>query len=167
MGRRTKTFLVVRDGGCRIKIGCYPTTSLHDARKEAKRLLALAEAPRVSSRTISTVVALFLDSRTQSNRRATKLETERLLTRHLLPTLAETPITEVTTDQVTSIIDNLVDTPGTANHAYVAMQTFFNWCVARRYINQSPIAGIPRPAKLRKRDRVLTDAEQCCPARFF
>lgn len=161
VGRRSKTFLVIRDNGRRIKIGRYPTVSLHDARKEAKRLLSLAEAPPASSSavTVASSVSLFLESRAQRNRPVTKAETERLLTRHLLPNLADLPVAEISTDHITSILDGLMQTPGTANHTFTAMKTFFNWAVARRHISHSPLAGVPLPAKPGKRDRVLTDDE--------
>jgi integrase len=159
IGRRSKTFLIVRDGGHRIKIGRYPAISLHDARKEAKCLLALTELPRASAVTVSQAVATFLDTRQQQNRSKTKQETERLLTRHLLPTLAGRLLTDVTTEDLVSILDGLIKKPGTANHACTAMKTFFNWAVARRHIKHSPLAGVPLPAKAGKRDRVLTDTE--------
>ncbi len=159
VGRRSKTFLVVRDGGHRVKIGRYPAMSLQDARKEAKRVLALAETPRPPSPTVAKSVALFLESRTQQNRASSKSETERLLKRHLLPELGNKPLADVTTDHLHAIIDALIATPSTANHATTAMKTFFNWAVARRHIKHSPLTGVPLPAKPGKRDRVLSDAE--------
>jgi integrase len=159
VGRRSKTFLIVRDGGHRIRIGRYPVMSLHEARKEAKRLLSLAELPRAVSVTVSQAVATFLESRQQQNRSNTKQETERLLTRHLLPTLGDRLLADVATEHVIPILDGLIKKTGTANHACTAMKTFFNWAVARRHIKHSPLAGVPLPAKAGKRDRVLTDAE--------
>ena len=162
IGLRSKTFLVVHGGGRRIKIGRFPDVSLADARKEAKRLLA-NPAPQLASRTpdvlVLSAVEVFLETRAAKNRASTKAETERVLRRHLLPDLGGHPVNEITSEHITSIIDGLAETPGTANHVFTAMRTFFNWSVARRYITHSPMAGMSLPAKPGERDRVLTDAE--------
>ena len=39
------------------------------------------------------------------------------------------------------------------------MRTFFNWTVARRYLKQSPVAGLALPTKPGQRDRVLSEKE--------
>jgi integrase len=162
VGRRSKTFIVVQNGGRRLKVGAYPETSLQDARKAAKLLLASPTPPTPAGRNAVTVLqaaTLFLETRARKNRPSSAAETERLLRRHFLPELGALQLTEITTDQITSIIDGLVETPATANHAFIAMRTFFNWAVTRRYLKHSPVAGLSLPAKLGKRDRVLTDAE--------
>ena len=104
-------------------------------------------------------VSLFLETRAQRNRPVTKIETERIFRKHLLPDLGALPVAEVTTDHLTRVTDQLMETPATANHVFTAARTFFNWAVARRYINHSPLAGLPLPTKPGKRERVLTDAE--------
>ena len=40
VGARRKTFIVILNGGRRIKLGNYPVTSLKDARREAYRRLS-------------------------------------------------------------------------------------------------------------------------------
>ena len=133
--------------------------SLQDARKEAKRLLSLTEIPQLTSPPVRTLVTLFLETRSRQNKAATKVETERLLIRHFLPTLGSRPISEIKTQHINTIVDKLMETPGTATHAFAAIRTFLNWAVARRYITHSPLAGVPLPAKPGERDRVLSDAE--------
>ena len=160
VGRRSKTFIVIIDGGRRLKVGTYPDLKLQDARKAARQLLSNPEAQaRRRSINVDQAVTQFLETRAQKNRPSTKAETERLLRRHLLPELARTQLADVTTDDLIAIVDELVETPATANHAFTAMRTFFNWCVTRRYIKHSPTAGLSLPAKPGKRDRVLSDAE--------
>ena len=39
IGKSAKTFIVIRDGGRRIKLGRYPDLSLQDARAKARRIL--------------------------------------------------------------------------------------------------------------------------------
>ena len=160
VGKRSKTFIVVAKGGRRLKVGTYPDTKLHDARKAARHLLS--DPNTQSSRrsiTVDQAVTHFLETRAQKNRASSKAETERLLRRHLLPELNTSQLVKITTDDITAIVDDLRDTPATANHAFTAMRTFFNWCVARRYLKHSPTAGLTLPAKPGKRDRVLTDKE--------
>jgi integrase len=160
VGKRSKTFIVVVRGGRRLKVGTYPDTKLRDARKAARHLLSdPAGQPSRRSITIDQAVTLFLETRAQKNRASSKAETERLLRRHLLPELDTSQLSKVTTDDITAIIDELHGTPATANHAFTAMRTFFNWCVARRYLKYSPTAGLTLPAKPGRRDRVLTDKE--------
>jgi integrase len=160
VGRRSKTFVVVVDGGRRLKVGTYPDMKLQDARKMARQLLS-DPASQARRRTISVeqAVILFLETRAQKNRPSTKAETERLLRRHLLPDLARSQLSNVNIDEITAIIDELLDTPATANHVFTAMRTFFNWCVARRYLKHAPTAGLTLPAKPGKRERVLSEKE--------
>ena len=47
VGKKTKTFIVLVSSGRRHSIGHYPRTSLADARKEAKRILAEKELGKV------------------------------------------------------------------------------------------------------------------------
>ena len=44
------------------------------------------------------------------------------------------------------------------NHALRVGNTFFNWCIKRRYITENPLTGIERRS-VKKRKRVLTDDE--------
>jgi integrase len=159
VGKQSKTFIVVVDGGRRLKVGTYPDTTLHDARKAARWLLADPPASAPTSLTVEQAAMRFLETRAQKNRPSSKAETERLLRRHLLSKFAASKLAKITMDDVTSTIDDLLDTPATANHAFTAMRTFFNWCVARRYLKHSPVAGLSLPTKPGRRDRVLTDAE--------
>ncbi|NJO33816.1 MAG: integrase arm-type DNA-binding domain-containing protein [Rhodospirillales bacterium] len=160
VGKRSKTFIVVVKGGRRLKVGSYPDTKLQDARKAARLLLAdPASQPGRRSVTVDQAVTLFLETRAQKNRPSSKTETERLLRRHLLPELGKSQLAKIAADDITAIVDDLIDTPATANHAFTAMRTFFNWCAARRYLKHSPTAGLTLPAKPGKRDRVLADTE--------
>jgi integrase len=46
-----------------------------------------------------------------------------------------------------------------ANRVLAAIRKFFNWCVGRGLLEQSPSAGVPVPAKEKARYRTLNDAE--------
>ena len=61
VGRRTKTFIVVQSGGRRTKVGSYPDTSLQDARKAARLLLANPPSPATRpAMTVAQATTLFL-----------------------------------------------------------------------------------------------------------
>jgi hypothetical protein len=97
------------------------------------------------------------------NRPKTAKETERLLTKHFLPQLFGTDLPSITTQQLDRILDRL-EPPSIANHAFVAARTFFRWCVARRYILNSPLEGVSAPATpTTTRSRVLSDKELISP----
>jgi hypothetical protein len=100
VGRRSKTFIVVRNGGRRVKIGDYARKSLKDARLEARRVLA----ERIPDRNplgipAAQALTLFLDDRKKKNKPSTYGETERLLNKHLLPLLEGRLLPDITTER--------------------------------------------------------------------
>jgi integrase len=46
-----------------------------------------------------------------------------------------------------------------ANRVLATIRKFFNWCIGRGLLEQSPSAGVPGPAKEKARYRTLNDAE--------
>jgi integrase len=163
VGKRSKTFIVIRDGGRRAKIGDFARKSLKDARKEARRALD-DRLPQRNPLGIPAAQALFLflEDRKKKNRPSTHRETERILNKHLLPVLEGHLLPDITTEQLTGVIDELVDdTPSAANHLHVAAKTFFNWAASRRrsYIKLSPLFGLEKPAEDGEREHILNDAE--------
>jgi integrase len=160
VGKRSKTFIVVRKGGYRMKVGTFPAKSLQDARKDARRsLYELAHEPAPLGIAATQALTLFIESRAQKNKVRTYRETMRLLDRHLRPILGTRLLPQITTDNVAAVTDSLSDTPAEANHFHTAAKTFFNWTVSRRYIKHSPMAGLAKPAKASERDHVITDKE--------
>jgi integrase len=84
------------------------------------------------------------------------------LNKHLLPVLQGHLLPDITTEQLTDVIDDLVDdTPSAANHLHVAAKTFFNWAASRRrsYIKHSPLFGLEKPAEEGEREHILNDDE--------
>lgn len=81
--------------------------------------------------------------------------------KHFLPTLGNDRLTKITDEDIGEIIDDLLDTPSEANHAFKEARTFFRWAAKppRRYILVSPLQGMEMPAKEKRRRRVLTDEE--------
>lgn len=143
----------------RIKLGNYPVIGLKDARELARRHLAERTLGQHKRRAVSFQEALdtFEATHLKNKRQKTTYELKRLLKKHFVPKLGRKQLSDLDAHHVTDITDRL--TPGTAWHAYAAVQTFLNWTVARRYISTSPLAGVPSPPKSTPRARVLSDAE--------
>ncbi len=159
----TKSWVVMHGSERRlITIGRYPVISLAVARTEAKRILAQQTlgGHRFSSLSFKEALALFLSTHcSQHNRPSTAKETTRLLTNHFLGKLGQRPLGEISTDEVATLVDQLLDTPSEANHAFTALRTLFRWATRRRLIAHSPCEGLQLPARTKARDRVLTDDE--------
>jgi integrase len=154
----SKTFIVLVGSGRRRAIGRYPLVTLSQARAAAKRMLAeRALSHAAPALTLADAVSLFLAACEQRNRPRTVQEYGRLL-RHFAK-YAMVPLEAISTHQVTSTIDALLDTPAEANHALVAAKVFFNWAVRRRYVQKSPCSELQAPARTVSRDRVLADDE--------
>jgi len=100
----------------------------------------------------------FLNLHYRQNRPSTRKETERLLRRHCAP-LMERPLAEITTYELTAVIDGLMHTPSEANHAFTAVRTFLRWCLGRRYLPYDPMGGLRKPSRPISRSRVLSDDE--------
>lgn len=157
----TRTFtLVLGSDRRRITLGRYPAISLQEARKKAQRLLAEHTLnPHASSISFGEALDLFITTHCrQKNKPGTAAETERLLRRHF-PEFNARRLDGITTIQVNRVIDALLDKPSTANHAFVALKTFFNWSLRRGYIQKHPLLAQQKPARCIARDRVLTEAE--------
>src|SRR5215467_10373989 len=86
VGARRKTFIVVMNGGRRIKLGNYPSKNLKDARREAHLRLGTGrgEAAGVDAEPAGDVVRKFIDIHHAKSRPSSRKEQERLLTKHFL-----------------------------------------------------------------------------------
>lgn len=155
-GPRRKTFLVlVGPKRRRVTIGHYPDWSLHKARRKAMLILGSPPAPHmVTSMAFSDAVESFIAHQKKNNRPSTVRETERLLRRHYPFTGS---LATATTHRITDIVGELPRSE--ANHAFVAMRAFLNWCVGKQYLQASPLAGLKQPYKTLSRDRALEDHE--------
>jgi integrase len=154
-------------------LGSFPQIDLKTARAlGAKALRRVAEghdparekilARAAKADSVDRIVEDFLERHVRrSNRPRTAQETERLLRQHILPRWRGRMVHEVTRRDVLDILDRVVDggAPIAANRVLAAVRKFFNWCVARDIIADSPCAGVKPPTAERARDRVLADDE--------
>jgi integrase len=161
----TKTFVLVHGPAReRISIGRFGVISLADARAEAKRILAERTLGARRPKHVRFDVALteFCEGHcNRKNRPGTAYETKRLLTKHFLPPFRRRCLDDISDADIGKIIEGLLDTPSTANHAFTAARTFFRWVAKspRRYVPYSPMASMALPTPPVRRRRVLTDEE--------
>jgi integrase len=157
-GTMTWTLLVGQERQ-RIKLGTYPVIKLKDARALARTRLAemVLGQQRKRSKTLAAAYEVFEETHLAKLRESTSYELKRLLRKHFLSKLGRRELSEIETHHITEITDRL--SPSIASHAFAAIQNLLNWCVARRHVPISPLAGVPSPRKSRSRSRVLSDAE--------
>jgi integrase-like protein len=144
IGKRTKTFIVIKPGGKRITLGKYPFTSLSDARRRAAKLYGDAQTlPTAHSMSTLQAISTFFDTHVAKNRPKTQKDTIRLINKHFIPALASTAIDRITGQDITAITDAIRRTPAEAIKAHAAMSVFFRWAVRRKLIIQNPMQGLP------------------------
>lgn len=155
VGKTTKAFFCIKDGGRRTPLGRYPETSLQDARNKAKRLLLDAHSTKPSltlSEALDTYYAAYIDPNYRAN---TAYKTKLLLQK--ISRLNKRQLPTITSHDINDILDKLA--PSQANHVFGALRTFFGWCERRDYIAASPIRKLTKPHKERDRKRTLSDKE--------
>jgi integrase len=143
-------------------LGKYPIVSLQAARKAAADRLAtiqLGQDRIAADLTFAEAFALFKQTHTAHKRASTRIETERLIEKHLVPKLGPRPLSSISTQDLTHLIDRLLSTPGICWHAFAAARLLFGWATKRRLLQRSPLEGVPSPAKSAPRERVLTQDE--------
>jgi integrase len=157
VGKTRKTWFVVR-GRERLRnnIGHYPTVSLADARKEARKLLT--EEPTKAERTAFDEAYENFKEAIKSKKERTQYDYKRVLDKYLQPKLGSKKLGDISYENITAITDPL--TRGEKRNALAVARTFFRWCVRppRKYLKHSPLEGVEIP-KARKRKRILNPEE--------
>jgi integrase len=147
----SKTFVVLAGSGKRRALGRYPDLSLAEARKKAK--LYVANPTGIG---FSDALELFVKVHCKTkNRPSTAYHTERLLRVHF----GHLRSLDASANQISLVLDKLIDTPSEANHAFTAARTFFRWCERRGYVKANPLRTLQMPYPRKRRKRTLTDAE--------
>ena len=160
VGKHRRTWIVMRgQERRRIRIGHYPTVTLAEARKEAKRLLAATDltGKRV---TFGEAYETFKTDYIARRKERTQRDYRRMIEKHFLPTLKPKRMDAITSYMLSAITDGLVDTPSEQAHALSVCRILFRWAIRpqRRYISVNPLEGMQIP-KSKKRKRILTDEE--------
>ena len=163
-------FAKLRHGPLRlVTLGRWPHVDLHTARilaGDARQALANGvdvTAERRAARlapvdTVAAVLREWLD-RAQADKRS-RVKTERMLAREVLPAWADRPIGSIAPREAAALIDRVVGrgTPAAARAVHVGLHAFFAWSCTHHRLDRNPLAGVPKPA-IRSRDRVLKPAE--------
>jgi integrase len=156
VGKHAKTFIVIQDGGRRIKLGRYPEISLAEARKKA-RLVLSGEVQQLSSLTARDALNAYETVHLAPNYKpATAYRTVNLIQRHFAP-LMDKPLEAIKTEQILALYPTM--TQSNANHLHDMLRTFFNWARHRKMITVSPLTDIELPYRQTERDRILSDIE--------
>lgn len=113
IGKSAKTFILIRDGGRRIKLGRYPKISLQAARQKA---ISEDHDPNTAPRlTLEEGIKRYLHTHVRPNYRPrSSYNTERLLTLYSA-SLAQKPMQDLKSSDFTTIFDTLK--PSEANLA--------------------------------------------------
>ena len=128
-----------------------------DPRLEEKQRQSVAA--QESANTFARLVADFIDTYAKKHQR-TWQETKRLLHYDPMAVWAKRPAASLTRREVVALVQTVADrAPITANRLRAALRKLFNWAVATGRVDASPVSGIPRPARERPRDRVLSKEE--------
>ena len=158
-GTRSWTLMLGADRQL-VTIGRYPVVTLAAARVEAKRILAERTLGRRRTPNITFGIAVenFLAASEQRNRPRTVADNRRLLHRYFLPSLRHRQLGDITPQEVSRLIDRLLQTPSEQNHTFAAARVFFRWAVRAHYLVHSPCEG-QLPNRTTTRERVLNDQE--------
>src|ERR671916_366036 len=152
-------------------IGEYGSVTPYQARVEAQRVLAERAAGRdpqaekreakrrLQSDQVAHLIAEFINRHVSQNR--TARETTRILNREVLPSWGSWTIHEVRKRDVIALLDKVRErgAPVMANRVLAAVRKFFNWCIGRGVLEQSPCASIGLPTREQSRHRILADEE--------
>jgi Arm DNA-binding domain/Phage integrase central domain len=170
----------------RITLGRYPATSLEDARKEARRVIELAQKgadPRTARKTktdrpvnfgpstFGAVAEEFMSAYVGGRqlRSSTEREYRRILQGTDTAHLHEKPLNQITTFDVIGVLQAIRDrgSDGAAERALAYLGKFFSWCADRDYIDIPPTVRVKLDRAASSRDRVLTEEELILVWRSF
>jgi Arm domain-containing DNA-binding protein/integrase-like protein len=118
IGKRTKTFLLIKADRKRLTLGKFPHLSLLDARKRHAAIrYGTADASTASDAPIASLaLEKFLQSHATKTRLSTQKQTQRILSRRFLPTLGDRALDTITTQDLMAIIDPIARrSPAEAN----------------------------------------------------
>lgn len=150
----------------RLTLGSWPAMGLsaaRDAWREARNKVGIGESPKpkrpVQADSFEAVAEEWL-KRDQAQRRSVA-EVRRVIERDVKPVWGDRPIGSITRRDVFELIDSIADRGAVtmARRTQAHLHRLWRWAVGRGIIETNPLADLPKPGKVVRRDRVLTDAE--------
>ena len=153
----TRAFVVLIESGRPKTIGRYPTLSLADARREARRLLAEKTLGRTHPRhtAFEDALAVFLAEAGRTVRASTLRVYRRQLKAHY--PFGRQNAGDITARQIQGHLDPLPISE--RRHAFAVGRTAFAWMERRHIIDASPFRRMDVPSDGPARSRVLNDDE--------
>lgn len=154
----TKSWVVMYGERRQLKtIGRYPSMTLADARKKARKLLAADPEEVTANVSVEDAFGEYERSHGAEHHGArTRHETRRLYERYVQAAVGHRKLSTLNFGLVEGLLQSK---PAEANHLFRSLRAFLNWCVRKEYLLVNPLAGKQQPAKERARDRVLSNEE--------
>ena len=125
--------------------------------------LARLAAEKAARRTVRAALARWYETEL-SRRKDGGKETIRALDKDVVPAIGEVALPDVRRAMLTDILDRIVQRGARvlANRTFADLRQFFNFCVAREWIDANPLATLTKEkvgGKESERERVLNEAE--------
>lgn len=176
-----KTFILRKRVGTTVKnitLGTYGARfNLAAARKKARDLLVDIEAGKDPTATLATprrnggagtvraMIETYLASEVRGKKRSAR-EIERILTGYVTPVIGDRLADAITRADVSRLVDGVMnanpDRPARAmaRGVHAQLSAFYSWAMPRLdRLPANPCRDAGRPAPMKARDRVLTEAE--------
>src|SRR5436309_2084679 len=167
-GSRTWVYFYRLHGGKlrRLTLGRFPAMELADARtawQNARKAVGKGENPARRKPAAADSFAAVADEwlkRDQARNRSHG-EVKRVLERDVKPQWEGQLIGSIGRRDVLDLIDGIADRGALtyARRVHAHLHRLFRWSVGRGIIDNNPVADLPKPGVVVKRDRVLNDAE--------
>jgi integrase len=154
----------------RLLLGEYPSTSLAEARKRARRAQTAVDDGRDPSGerqaakakrtdTVSALVDDYLEKHARKFKRSAD-EDERILSVEVLPRWGNRSVRELSRRDVRALIERKAErAPIAANRLLAVIRKMLNFGVDHDWIEANPAARVAKPAPEQSRDRVLSADE--------
>lgn len=177
-GTRTWTVRVRLPGGRaggfrRLTLGDWLPTGdgvgLGEARRLARQARAKAQLGqdpqrprprRVAAGTLQALAGAFLAEAKRSLRANTVLVYEGRLSGDILPALGQRRPSQITRAHVRALLDDVARrSPSQAIRCRAVLSRLYAWAMSRDLVEASPVAGVPKPARLSPGERVYSWSE--------
>lgn len=132
-----------------------------DQGKDPKNLKKLAKTKPtvVNPNSLEKRVEQFLKLYKHEVKQSTYNQAKRLLEGNHLESYKQTDVSTISRAQLVELLEDMDDTPAQANRLHAYLNKFFTWCWDREYCNPSPMVGLKKRFREKKRKRYLTHDE--------
>jgi len=134
-----------------------------NAIEEQKAELARLATEAATKRTFNEAISQW-EKRELSKRKDKGEESMRAITKDIIPTLGDIALVDITRALLMNRLDEVVERGAgvMANHLFGDLKQFFNYAIAREWVETHPLAGITKEkvgGRQNERDRYLSEAE--------